>query len=269
MKRKDTLIALLKEKSDLGIAESQNWYRIPVSTKQTPKIVRSGKIKYLALYQTSNFGENAFRIEWYGIVKNISIVKRSSLFPYEPLTPSSEKTYYKIQFEKLLKLPNPIINYKHRPIRLFVTTIFDKLQNAKTLNDIFYESPLEEKFWEALKAEDIEAERQFVIHTKENKYYLDFAVFAKSLNFDIECDGVKYHSNEAQRLRDSKRNQELVGNGWQVLRFRSDQIVNELNDCMYRVKQAIKRQGGLKNVDDFTNYRLLSSDDSGQLSLFD
>jgi very-short-patch-repair endonuclease len=269
MKKKDTLIALLKEKADLGIAKNQCWYRIPVKTKQTPLMVRDDKVKYMAFYQTSKFEEKAFRIEYYGKVKNISVVKRKELFRGEPLTPDSEKKYYKIEFEKLLNLPNPKLNQKHRPIRLFVTTIFDKLYHAKTFNDIFYESPLEEKFWEALKAKKIPAERQFVLHSKRKTYYLDFAVFAEKLNLDLECDGKRYHSKEDDLLRDSKRNHELIGQGWQVLRFRTSEIENQLDYCMQKVKEAAKRYGPLNEVDDFTNYKLFSSDGSNQLSLFE
>jgi very-short-patch-repair endonuclease len=161
------------------------------------------------------------------------------------------------------------LNRKHRPIRLFVTTIFDKLFYAKTFNDIFYESPLEEKFWEALKAKNIPAERQFVLHTKRKTYYLDFAVFAEKLNLDLECDGKRYHSKEDDLLRDSKRNHELIGQGWQVLRFRTSEIENQLDYCMQKVKEAAKRYGPLNEVDDFTNYKLFSSDGSNQLSLFE
>jgi hypothetical protein len=93
MKKKDTLIALLKERADLGIAKTQCWYRIPVKTKQTPLMVRDGKVKYIAFYQTSKFEEKAFRIEYYGEVQDISVVKRKELFPKEPLTPDSEKIY--------------------------------------------------------------------------------------------------------------------------------------------------------------------------------
>jgi hypothetical protein len=93
-KTKDTLIALLKYKRDLEILHKYRWYRIPV--KSSPQIVRENKIKYLALYQPKIFKEDAFKIQWYGKIQNISIMKRRELLPEEAVHPHAFEDYYKI-----------------------------------------------------------------------------------------------------------------------------------------------------------------------------
>ena len=137
--KKDILIALINNKEDFRIAHEERWYRIPVQS--APLIVRDKKLKYIGFYQTKIFGENAFKIEWYGKVKNISVVKRKVLFPNLMDVPKAENEYYKIEFNKLIKLPSPIISRRDRRV-LFITTTFKGFKSAKELNDVFKESAI-------------------------------------------------------------------------------------------------------------------------------
>lgn len=138
--KKDVLIALINNKEDFRIAHEEQWYRIPIQS--APLIVRDKKLKYIAFYQTKIFGEDAFKIEWYGKVKNISVVKRKELFPNLEYDPKAENEYYKIEFDELQKLPQPIISRLHRRV-LFITTTFKQFESAKELNDVFKESAIE------------------------------------------------------------------------------------------------------------------------------
>jgi len=61
---KDTLIALMNNKSDFSIAMNDLWYRIPV--KSAPKIVKENALKHIAFYQTKTFEEDAYKIQWHG-----------------------------------------------------------------------------------------------------------------------------------------------------------------------------------------------------------
>jgi hypothetical protein len=131
--KKDLLIALLNNKDDYRIAHQEQWYRIPV--EYAPLIVKEKNLHYIAFYQTRIFGYNAFKIQWYGEVKNISVVKRKKLFPGLESDPKAEKEYYKIEFGKLRKLPQPIFSPRHRRV-LFITTTFNQLELAKELNDL-------------------------------------------------------------------------------------------------------------------------------------
>ena len=137
--KKDVLIALINNKEDFRIAHGERWYRIPVQS--APLIVRDKKLKYIAFYQTKIFGENAFKIEWYGKVKNISVVQRKVLFPNLMDVPKAENEYYKIEFNKLIKLPSPIISRRDRRV-LFITTTYKRFKSAKELNDVFKESAI-------------------------------------------------------------------------------------------------------------------------------
>jgi len=264
--QKDTLIALLKEKRDLGIARRELWYRIPV--KSAPTMVKTGKIKYLALYQPGVFKDAAFQIKWYGRVKKITVAKRKELLPHEPFHPNADEDYYKVEFEELFELSQPIFSRRRRRV-LFITTTYPRFINARELNNVFYESPLEETFWQALQAENITAERQYMVEAEEDLFFLDFAIFSKQRNIDVECDGDKHHSAKPDVKRDKRRNNILESKGWSVLRYTTDDISKNLDKCIRQVKETINRYGGLQDIEDSSRYRYLSVNDDNQLSLFD
>ncbi|MGH7802177.1 MAG: hypothetical protein ACREOW_16385 [Thermodesulfobacteriota bacterium] len=138
--KKDVLIALINNKEDFRIAHKERWYRIPVQS--APLIVRDKKLKYIAFYQTKIFGEDAFKIEWYGKVRAISVVRRKELCPNFEHDSKAENEYYKIEFDELQKLSQPIISRRHRRV-LFITTTFKRFESAKELNDVFKESAIE------------------------------------------------------------------------------------------------------------------------------
>ena len=201
---KDFLIALMNNTRDFNIAQSQNWYRIPCSTKIVPKSVLEKTLKYIAFYQTKIFGDQAFSVRWFAEVKSITVTKRKFLLPEFKNDPKAENDYYKIEFEPLQELNVPIISLRPRRL-LFIPTTLWLFQNARNINELFCDSPLENEFWAVLKKEKIEAERQYYISTGYNKYLLDFAVFCKHCKIDIECDGDEYHLSEFNVKKDKRR----------------------------------------------------------------
>jgi hypothetical protein len=140
--KKDVLIALINNKKDFSIAHEEHWYRIPVQS--APRIVVEKRLRYLAFYQTKVFGDDAFKVQWYGQVKNISVVKRKDLFPGLESDLKAEKEYYKIEFGELRRLPQPIVSPRHRRI-LFITTTLSRFESAKELKDVLKESSIEKK----------------------------------------------------------------------------------------------------------------------------
>ncbi len=264
--KRNTLVALLKYRSDLSIALNQYWYRIPVKTKRTPLIVRQNQLEYIAFYQTSVFGEEAFKIKWFAKVKNITVVKRKKLFPAEPRNPKSNEDYYKIEFNKCEKLENPIISRRHRR-NLFINTTLERLIKAKEYNDLFIESPIEENLWNKFRQEKIEAERQYMLQTKGSFYYLDFALFCKERNLDVECDGDEYHLSVDSVKYDKKRNNNLTRHGWVVLRYPTEEIQNNIQLVIKEVKETINRYGGLNQITEPDNYKIFPTTD--QIQLFD
>jgi very-short-patch-repair endonuclease len=263
--KRDFLVALMNNKRDFRIAHEQHWYRIPVKTKQVPKSVIDKTLKYIAFYQTKKFEQDAYCIRWYSEVKNISIVKRKELLPEILNDPKANDEYYKIGFGELHSRTVPIISRRPRRI-LFIPTTLWHFQRASEINEVFHESPLEEEFWKALRDEKIEAERQFFVDADAQTFLLDFALFCKVRNIDIECDGDEFHLEEEDVKRDKKRNNILESFGWSVLRFTTDEIQKSLKEVIDRVKKTINQLGGLQDIVNKTFFRYLD-DGSPQLRL--
>lgn len=239
----NVVVALMNNKKDFLIAQEKGWYRIPV--KSAPKNIRDETIvKYLAFYQTKIFGAEKFTIKWYAEIKNIKRVFRKDLFEDEPQNSKSNKEYYKIEFDKLVQLKEPIISKKGRRI-LFIPTTEQKFFSAKEINYLFNESPIEDKFWEALVDHDIEAERQYFITAQGKNRFLDFVIFCKDRNINVECDGDEYHTKVKDVKYDKVRNNEISSLGWNVLRFTTYQIESELEQSILLLKDTINKAGGI------------------------
>ena len=141
----EMLVAILKEKSDFAILQEQGWYRIPVAhaPKRWPPT-------WLAFYQPKAFKEDAYRIRYYGQVADIQVVKRRELFPNEIPSLRSEQEYYRMQLHSLEEREQPIPS--SRPRRLvFVTTTWEKFWLAEQINDLFDDSPMEDRLWGEFK----------------------------------------------------------------------------------------------------------------------
>lgn len=249
MKRKmkrDFLVALMNNKRDFKIAHEQHWYRIPVKTRQVPQSVIDKTLKHMAFYHTKEFGQDAYCVRWYTEVKDISIVKRKELLPELPNDPKANDDYYKIHLDELRTRSLPIISRRPRRI-LFIPTTLWHFQQANEINDVFFESPLEETFWKGLKDEKIDAERQYLFDKDGWIFYLDFALFCKARNVDVECDGDRFHLDEQDVRRDKNRNNILESLGWSVLRFTTNEIQKHLGDVIKRIKKTINQLGGLED----------------------
>jgi hypothetical protein len=190
--KKNVLIAYMPNYKDLDIARDKNWYRIPTDIKRVPQNVKNSSLDIIAFYFPKIFKDYAFRVVFYGIVEKIEIASRKQLFKNEPPNPKSNRIYYKIKFKKLLRLPHPIYSRRKRRI-VFISTTVDRFNNAVEINDLFLESPIEELLWEAFKKHNIIAERQFLEKVKGENFFLDFALFCRKGNLDVECDGDAYH----------------------------------------------------------------------------
>lgn len=152
--RSEILIAIMNNKRDFGILQDEGWYRIPVvsAPKRWPP-------KWLAFYQTKVFEDEAFAVRYYGRVSGIEVVDRKTLFPKEPPNPKSNRKYYQLRLERVDTLDNPITT--NRPRRLvFIPTTWHKFIHAEKLNDLFDDSPLEDKLWGEFKRLEIGVERQ-------------------------------------------------------------------------------------------------------------
>lgn len=151
--RGEALVAILNDPAALEILREQGWYRVPVSTapKRWPP-------RLLAFYQTKVFGDEAYAVRYYGSVREIREVSRAELFPYETPNPKSGKRYHQVFLDDLRVLPQPIVSRRWRRI-VFIPTTLEKFWLAEEINDLFDDSPLENRLWAELKALRADAER--------------------------------------------------------------------------------------------------------------
>lgn len=264
--RNDVLVAIMNSKSDFLIAQNYNWYRIPV--KSAPLIVKNREIRFIAFYHTRVFENDKFTIKWFAKVTKIIVVKRKELLPDIKFDPKAENEYYKIEFEPLCELPKEIISVRHRRL-LFVPTTIEKLLSAREINHLFNDSPLEDIMWARFLENKITAERQFYFSVKNIPYFLDFAIFCKVRNINVECDGDKFHTGKKDVQADKTRSNILESYGWSVLRFTTKDIIWNLNETMDMVNDTINNYGGVQDISDLENYKYILKDDEMQPLLFD
>ena len=232
------LVVLMNSKSDFEIAQKFNWYRIPVIS--APPIVKNNSAKYISFYHTKIFEKEKYSIKWYAEIKKITIVKRKELFPNLSFDNKSENNYYKIEFGNLIALPKEILSLRPRRL-LFIQTTEEKFFIAREINHLFNDSPLEDILWEKFVEKQITAERQFYTSINESYFILDFAVFCKIRNIDIECDGDKFHMDPLMIRMDKHRNNLLESSGWSVLRFTTQDILYNFKKSYNIINDTINK----------------------------
>ena len=238
---KNVLVAIVPRKKDWEIIKTQHWYRIPV--KSAPAIIN--QVKFLAFYQPKVFAKDKWSVNYYAEVKNFEIVKRIELLPDEPKHVRSENEYYKITISELKKLPRPIPSRRWRRIT-FIPTTYNRLFEAKEINDLYCTTPIEEKMYRSLQKEKIPAERQLFVYDTKNPCCLDFAIFCKDGKLNVECDGEPYHSSKEAQIKDRKRDNDLTSIGWSILRFSGKEINQKPIDGIRQIRKTIKSLKGIE-----------------------
>lgn len=106
------------------------------------------------------------------------------------------------------------------------------------------DAPVEVSEWEhilqkALSDSGIPVTAQYHV----DKYYLDLALFYKGKKLDIEVDGAMYHQSWTGELcyNDQLRNQALMREGWDVMRFWVQQVRDQLPWCIDQVKNWMEK----------------------------
>lgn len=238
----EVLVALLKDKSDFAILKEQGWYRIPV--KSAPK---RWPPRWLAFYQPKAFEDDAYRIRYCGEISGIDITLRKELFPDEIQSTNSDKRYYRISLKSLEERESPIISTRPRRLVFIPTTRF-KFEFAEQINDLFDDSPLEDRLWDEFKNLKISAERQWEIRFNRQLFFLDFAVFCNKGNINVETDGDTWHARKERIPLDNQRDNALTNMDWRVLRFNGSQIKEQMKTyCLENIYQTINKLGGLND----------------------
>jgi len=242
--RGEVLVALLNDLRDFELARDEHWYRIPVGSMDK-WLKGCWPPKWLAFYQTVVFGGEGRAVNYYSRVAAVRKATRRQLFPDEPPGKKTDRLYYQLMLEPLIRLPRPILSRRPRWI-IFIPTTWEKFQNAAEINDLYDDSPLEDRLWAELRRRQIWAERQEFVRIGENDYALDFAVYCAKGNLDIETDGDAWHANPERSRQDNSRNNDLEAAGWNVLRFTTHQIREEAASyCVPIIAEAINKMGGL------------------------
>lgn len=242
--RGEVLVAIMNNLLDFAIARDQHWYRIPV--RSVEKFLKERwPPRWLAFYQTKVFGDEAHAVSYYARVLDIRQVSRWQLFPNEPHDEKGKRRYHQLFLSPLQQLPKPIFSRRWRRI-VFIRTTWHKFANAVEINDLYDESPLEDRLWAELKRLRIEAERQYFVPAKVQRYALDFAIFCEQGKMDVETDGDTWHADPARIPLDNQRDNDLTGLGWSILRFNGSQIRETVAEyCVPAILETINRLGGL------------------------
>lgn len=266
-KRGEVLVAIINNERDFDIVQNQNWYRIPVYSVEKWLEKRWPPL-WIAFYQTKVFGDEACSVSYYAQVLDIRTVSRWQLFPNDIPDKKSNKRYYQLILNPLQKLPKPILSRRWRRI-VFIPTTWQKFINAIEINDLFDESPLEDRLWAELKRHNIPAERQEFITVKQQNYALDFAIYCDSGSIDVETDGDSWHAYPKKAAEDNLRDNALESVGWKVLRFSTTQIQKQTTEyCIRTVTDTINNLGGIDEGKFLPRKIDLKADGSSQLGLF-
>jgi very-short-patch-repair endonuclease len=243
-RRGEVLVAILNNVRDFAAAKDKGWYRIPVHLADK-RLKNRWPPRWLAFYQTKVFGREAWAVNYYAEVLGVRRATRRTLLPDEPEHPNAAQRYYKLVLAPLQRLPRPILSRRWRRI-VFIQTTWDKLTAAVEINDLYDESPLEDKLWAEFKRLQIAAERQEFVEVKKRHYALDFAVYCATGKLDVEADGDTWHADPARIPLDNRRDNDLETDGWHILRFNGPQVNEEMADyCLPAVTRTINKLGGV------------------------
>jgi REase_MTES_1575 len=273
MENKETfnvLVAMLPEPKDWTILHEQLWYRIrKLST--SPDIVKDGTVEYIAFYHTAKFSSDLkFKVVKYAKIKRIATVSRQQLFPKESRShPKANQLYYKVEFDELLTLPQPIVSRRGHRVTFVPTTEAKFFSGVTDFNRLFKGSYLEEDMEKMIDEMEIEYEREFCCFVDDKKFYfLDFAIFCKNGQIDIECDGDEYHMGNPNVHRDKTRNNELESYKWSVLRYTTKHFNEERNHIKKTIYRTIKGYGGVLKASEPNAVYYPKTNPYGQTSLF-
>jgi very-short-patch-repair endonuclease len=245
IQRGEVLIAIMNNPLDMAIARDQHWYRIPVSSVHK-WLQDRWPPQWLAFYQTKAFGDEGHAVRYYTRVVDVRQAYRYELLPDQPRDERSRRRYYQLILEPLRQLERPIFSRRLRRIT-FISTTWIKFTHAVEINDLYDESPLEDRLWAALKQWQIPAERQEFVQVAERSYALDFAIYCAGGKIDVETDGDTYHTNPERVPEDNVRHNDLATAGWTTLRFNTPQIKEQAETyCLPRIVENINKLGGVE-----------------------
>ena len=97
-------------------------------------------------------------------------------------------------------------------------------------------TPAEQKLWEALKGRQV-AGLKFRCQHPVGPFVLDF--YCPTRKLVVELDG---GIHELQENRDQARTDQLADYGYRVIRFRNEEVFNDLDSVLQRILQAAEER---------------------------
>ncbi|MEX2033476.1 MAG: DUF559 domain-containing protein [Candidatus Colwellbacteria bacterium] len=241
--RETVLVGVLKSRNDQRILLQEHWYRIPAA------FLPKRKFQYVAFYQPATFGRQGKQIDYYAKVSRRRIRKRISLLPREKDHPRAKDNYLKLEFKEVKKLLRPVKNIIPRRVYFGFTTLQD-LFSARNILELYHVPPTEEIVGRYLKSHGIKFQSEFPVSVNKKRFRLDFAIIHNGKHVAIECDNEKAHANKLQRRKDKIKDAYLRRVGWQVIRLKERDVIENIDACTARVKQVISQSANSHELAD-------------------
>jgi hypothetical protein len=247
------LVAYCPEPLDRELAARRGIYR----ARPGVSIDRLGdlnRFRTLAFYQGDKFGSReGRRIQYCAEVRRVRRATRREILPEAPDHPRANELYHVFDLGPLQSLRQPILSERARRL-LFVPTTAWKLERAAHVNDLFLGSPLEESLYAELRGLELKPEREYFeqlnpppgVQGASRSYFLDFAIFCRDRNLDVETDGDEWHVGRERARKDNLRDNDLERAGWHVLRYGTQAIQREMPQVVAEIQAAINRYGGYR-----------------------
>ncbi|HEX2909599.1 MAG TPA: DUF559 domain-containing protein [Chloroflexia bacterium] len=82
---------------------------------------------------------------------------------------------------------------------------------------------------------------QCEVRVSGKQYQIDYAFIGQERRFVVELDGYTEHSNKYAFTRDRSRDNDLLVDGWDVLRFSFDAVQEQTGNCIFQLQGAFSK----------------------------
>jgi len=248
MAEESLLIGWIRNATDLRFFEEERWYRIPKDVE----IAAPGRWRvphWVAVLESVGASGRGQQIARYGHV--IAVRERTRTELLGSVAPGSKRgrVYYQLLIERVIQLPVPLVPPRRRRGPPFIWTTLERFLSARQFNDLFDDSPVENTLWKQMKDVGIAAERQWPETVDGRRYFLDFAVFCRKRNIDVEVDGRHHHLVPSNSIYDADRDRDLTRKGWAVHRILASDLSHEPRKATLELCETIEQYGGLADSD--------------------
>lgn len=139
------LVGVVTAPRDLELARVLGWYRLPA--RSAPRILN---VDWLALYQTSAFGQERWSIRYLAPVRGHELTTRGALLQAEPNHPRAREPYFKLQLGPMECLARPIPACRWRRLAFLYTT-GERLMAAADVRELVIDPAERAVLWQALR----------------------------------------------------------------------------------------------------------------------